>query len=134
MRMAAVASPEYLRARGKPKTPHDLAEHTCINLKLIAGGGIYAWEFSKEGNDLRVKVNGHLTFNDIDLLTSAAVAGHGIAFVTEGHVADELQQGVLERVLEDWCEPFDGYYLYYPNRRQHSPAFSALLNALRFRE
>ena len=134
MRMAAVASPEYFRARGKPKTPHDLAEHTCINLKLIAGGGIYAWEFSKEGNDLRVKVNGHLTFNDIDLLTAATVAGHGIAFVTEGHVADELQQGVLERVLEDWCEPFDGYYLYYPNRRQHSPAFSALLNALRFRE
>lgn len=132
MRMAAVASPAYFRQRGKPKTPHDLAEHTCINLRLIAGGGIYAWEFAKDGRELRVRVNGHLVFNDIDLLSAAAVSGHGIAFVTEGHVAKELKTGALERVLDEWCPSYDGYYLYYPNRRQHSPAFSALLNALRF--
>ncbi len=103
MRMAAVASPSYFSARGKPDTPHELADHTCINLRLISGGGIYAWEFAKDGRELRVRVNGHLTFNDIALLSAAAVSGHGIAFVTEGHVAKELETGALERVLDDWC-------------------------------
>ena len=133
LRMAAVGAPSYFARRGKPQTPHDLANHSCINLRMASSGGIYAWEFEKSGRDLRVKVEGQLVFNRADLILEAAAAGHGIAFVAEDQAKPLLAEGKLLRVLEDWCEPFDGYHLYYPSRRHPSPAFSLLLEALRYR-
>lgn len=133
LRMAAVGAPSYFAQRGTPATPHELAHHSCINLRLPTSGGIYAWEFEQDGREVRVKVEGQLVLNDVDLISQAAVSGLGIAFVIEDHVAEELGVGTLIRVLEDWCKPFDGYYLYYPSRRQPSPAFTLLLDALRFR-
>jgi DNA-binding transcriptional LysR family regulator len=133
LRMAAVGSPAYFGRRGTPATPHDLAAHSCINLRLASAGGLYAWEFGKDGRELRIRVEGQLVFNRVGLMIDAAVAGHGIAFVIEDQAAGLLRRGALVRVLEDWCEPFDGYYLYYPSRRQPSPAFGLLLEALRYR-
>jgi DNA-binding transcriptional LysR family regulator len=132
LRMATVGAPAYFARRRKPIVPHDLAEHSCINLRMV-NGSIYAWEFEKDGRELNVKVDGQLVLNNTDLIVAAAVAGHGIAHLIEDRFAPLITEGALVRVLEDWCEPFDGYYLYYPSRRQPSPAFSLLLEALRFR-
>jgi DNA-binding transcriptional LysR family regulator len=132
MRFAAVAAPSYFRLRGQPKTPQDLAEHNCINLRLPTSGGLYVWEFEKDGRELRVRVEGQLAFNTIALIVRAAVAGMGIAFVPEDQVRGLVEEGRLMRVLDDWCEPFPGYHLYYPSRRQLSPAFALLVDALRF--
>ena len=134
LRMAAVASPAYLAMHGVPETPHDLAGHNCINLRMVSSGCLYAWEFDQEGRELRVRVDGQLTFNDADLVVKAAVVGHGIAFLIDDHVQAQLDAGTLVRVLDDWCEPFDGYHLYYPSRRQPSPAFSLLIDALRYKD
>lgn len=131
LRMAAVGAPAYFAQAGLPQTPHDLAHHKCVKLRM-ASGGLYAWEFEKEGRQVNVKVDGQLVLNDVDLIVDAAVRGHGIAFLIEDHFAKHLADGALIRVLEDWCEPFDGYYLYYPSRRQPSPAFSLLLESLRY--
>ncbi|MBS1023158.1 LysR family transcriptional regulator [Gluconobacter cerinus] len=131
LRMAAVASPSYLSGKTIPTTPYDLARHNCINLRLPTSGGLYAWEFERGGKEIKFKANGQLVFNDINLIVEAAVAGHGIAFMLEDHVKDHLASGALVQILEEWCDPFDGYYLYYPSRRQRSPAFSLLLDALR---
>ncbi|MBS1063885.1 LysR family transcriptional regulator [Gluconobacter wancherniae] len=133
LRMAAVASPSYLSGKTIPETPYDLAQHSCINLRLSTSGGLYAWEFERDGKEIRVKTQGQLVFNDINLIVEAALTGHGIAFMLEDHVKDHLFSGNLVRVLEEWCEPFDGYYLYYPSRRQPSPAFNLLLDALRYK-
>jgi DNA-binding transcriptional LysR family regulator len=133
LRMATVASPAYFARRGKPRDPHALAEHACINLRMMRGS-IYVWEFEKDGRELNVKVEGQLVFNNVDMIVDAAVAGHGLAHVVEDRVGPLLAKGALVRVLEDWCEPFDGYYLYYPSRRQPSAAFSLLLEALRYRD
>lgn len=133
LRMAAVGAPSYFAERGTPIIPHDLARHSCINLRLPTSGGIYTWEFDRDGREVRVKVEGQLVLNDVDLITRAAVSGHGIAFVIEDHVAAELADGSLVRVLDDWCQPFEGFHLYYPNKRQPSPAFTLLLDVLRFR-
>jgi len=133
LRMATVAAPAYLERRGRPKTPHDLAQHACINLRMMSGS-VYAWEFDKDGRELKVRVDGQLLFNDVELIAAAAVAGHGLAHLVEDRVAPLLASRALVRLLEDWCEPFEGYYLYYPSRRQPSPAFSLLLEALRYRE
>jgi DNA-binding transcriptional LysR family regulator len=133
LRMAAFAAPSYFAKRGTPQTPYDLAQHSCISLRLQTAGGIYAWEFERKGKQLRVKPQGQLVFNDAGLIVAAALAGHGIAFMLEDHVREHLADGTLIRVLEDWCEPFDGYYLYYPSRRQPSPAFRLVLDALRHR-
>lgn len=134
LRMAAFASPSYLAERGTPETPYDLANHNCINLRLPSSRGLYAWEFERAGKELKVKVGGQLVLNDVDLIVQAAVAGHGIGFMLEDHVLPPIANGSLERVLENWCEPFEGYFLYYPSRRQPSSAFSILLEALRYRE
>lgn len=134
LRMAAVAAPSYLATRGTPATPHDLAQHRCINLRMASAGSLYAWEFEKNGRELKVKVEGQLVLNDVEFIIDAAVAGKGIAFMVEDHVASRIADGTLVRVLEDWCEPFDGHYLYYPSCRQPSPAFSVLLEALRYRD
>ncbi|MBS1095806.1 LysR family transcriptional regulator [Gluconobacter wancherniae] len=133
LRMAAVASPSYLSGKSIPETPYDLAQHSCINLRLSTFGGLYAWEFERDGKEIRVKTQGQLVFNDINLIVEAALTGHGIAFMLEDHVKDHLFSGNLVRVLEEWCEPFDGYYLYYPSRRQPSPAFNLVLDALRYK-
>ena len=134
LRMAAVGAPSYFASAGRPDTPHDLDKHRCINLRLASAGGLYAWEFEQSGRELKVKVEGQLVFNRVDLILEAAAAGHGVAFVVEDQAAALLARGALVRVLEDWCEPFDGYHLYYPSRRQPSQAFSLLLDALRFKE
>ncbi|MBN8842039.1 MAG: LysR family transcriptional regulator [Sphingomonadales bacterium] len=133
MEMAAVASPAYFQRAGMPRTPHDLSSHNCINLRFPTYGGLYAWEFERDGRPLNVRVQGQLTVNDIALARNAAVAGQGIAYLPEEYVADEIGDGALVRVLGDWCPPFPGYHLYYPSRRQQSPAMAALVEALRFR-
>ncbi|MGO4563726.1 LysR substrate-binding domain-containing protein [Rhizobium sp. 2YAF20] len=133
MRMAAVGSPAYFARHPKPVAPHDLTVHSCINMRLPTHGGIYAWEFEKDGHELRVRVEGQLAFNNIALRLNAALEGLGLAYLPEDVVGDDLRSGRLVRVLEDWCPPFPGYHLYYPSRRQASAAFAVLVNALRYR-
>ncbi len=133
LRMAAAASPAYLTRRGSPHTPHDLSRHNCINLRFPTYGGLYAWEFEKDGRALIVRVDGQMIVNDTALALEAAVAGLGIAYITEDQVLPLIAEGQLVRVLEDWCPPFPGYYLYFPSRRQHSSGFSLMVEALRFR-
>ena len=133
VRMAVVGSPDYFASRPPPVTPHDLTAHECINLHLATFGGLYAWEFEKDGRPLNVRVEGRLVFNDAPLILKAAEAGFGLACVTDDHIARHLAQGRLIRVLEDWCPPFPGYHLYYPSRRQQTPAFALLVEALRYR-
>lgn len=133
LRMAAVAAPSYFAARTKPKTPHDLTAHDCINLRLSTLGGLYAWEFAKDGRPLNVRVEGRLIFNEVRIIVRAALAGLGIAYLPEDHVKALTAKGDLVRVLADWCPPFLGYHLYYPSRRQLSPAFTLLVDALRYK-
>lgn len=133
MRMAAVGSPAYFATRQKPQTPHDLTGHSCINMRLPTYGGIYVWEFEKDGSELRVRVEGRLVFNNIALRVSAALEGLGLAYLPEDVVQSHVADGRLIRVLDDWCPPFSGYHLYYPSRKQPSAAFTLLVNALRYR-
>ena len=132
MRMAVVGSPDYFAKRPPPLTPDDLTAHDCINLRLPTYGGFYAWEFEKDGRELKVRVEGQLAFNISKQAISASVAGLGLTSTLEGMVADHLAAGRLVRVLEDWCPPFPGYHLYYPSRRQSSAAFRLLVEALRW--
>ncbi|TPM94623.1 LysR family transcriptional regulator [Mesorhizobium sp. B2-1-3A] len=134
MRMAVVGSPAYLARRPKPRTPQDLTTHNCINLRLPTYGGLYAWEFEKAGRELKVRVEGQLIFNTAGLRMNAVLAGLGLAYLPEDQVKAQLADGRLVRVLADWCPPFPGYHLYYPSRRQATPAFSLLVDALRYRE
>ena len=131
-RMVVVGAPTYFARHGKPQTPHDLQNHSCINMRMPTLGGLYAWEFAKDGQDLRVRVEGQLIFNNLPPRISAAIAGRGLAFVPEDPVEQAVAEGALEKVLEDWCEPFSGYYLYYPSRKQHTAAFAQLIEALRY--
>ncbi len=134
LRMAVVGAPSYFSNRKRPRTPQDLTHHNCINLRLPThGGSLYAWEFEKNGREVNVRVEGQLVFNGAGALLSAALKGFGLAYLTEGHVQPYLSSGQLVRVLSDWCPPFSGYHLYYPSRRQPSPAFSLLVDALRYR-
>jgi DNA-binding transcriptional LysR family regulator len=132
-RMAVVGAPSYLAKRPRPETPQDLTAHACINLRLPTHGGLYAWEFEKSGRELRVRVEGQLVFNATALILDAALAGLGLAYLPEEQVRTQLAEGRLVRVLADWCEPFSGYHLYYPSRRQPTPAFALLVDALRYR-
>lgn len=131
-RMVAVASPAYFNGRPHPTTPHDLTNHNCINLRLQSFGGLYAWEFEKDGRALRAKVDGQLTCNRVTQIVDAALMGLGIGFVPEDRVARLVEDGRLVLVLGDWCPPFPGYHLYYPTRRQPSAAFVKLVDALRY--
>ncbi len=133
MRMAVVATRSYFKRRGKPDTPQALTEHNCINLRLPTHGGVYTWEFDHDGRDLRVRVDGQLVVGTGSALLTAALAGLGLAYLPEDTVSPYLASGKLVRVLADWCEPFSGYHLYYPSRRQHSAAFAMVLGALRLR-
>jgi DNA-binding transcriptional LysR family regulator len=131
--MAAVGAPSYFARRPKPKKPQDLTAHDCINIRLPTYGGLYAWEFEKRGRELKVRVEGQLVFNNIALRLNAALAGLGLAYLPEDQVQTHLADGRLIRVLDDWCPPFSGYHLYYPSRRQPTPAFGLLVDALRYR-
>ena len=131
LRMAAVASPEYFARCAAPQTPRDLMQHCCINERMVQSGKIYAWEFEQENGKFHVRVEGQLTFNTSEHVVDAALAGLGIAFLPEEEFGTHLQEGKLIRVLEEWCRPFPGYYLYYPSRKQPSPAFSLVVDALR---
>ena len=133
LRMAVVGAPSYFAAAAKPKTPHDLTRHACINIRMPTSGGLYAWEFGQDGRELNVRVEGRIVFNEMRLVLQAAMDGFGLAFAMEDHVAPLIAEGRLVRVLEDWCPPFAGYHLYYPSRRQLSPAFALVVEALRYR-
>ncbi|AUJ81565.1 LysR family transcriptional regulator [Enterobacter cancerogenus] len=133
MRMAVVGSADYFERYGTPDTPEQLQHHRCINMRLPTRGGLYAWEFERDGRELRVRVDGQLTLNNLPQRIDAAESGLGLAYVPEDTVREALDQGRLLRVLEAWCPPFDGYHLYYPSRRQHTTAFSLLVDALRYR-
>ncbi|MGO6949579.1 LysR family transcriptional regulator [Rhizobium johnstonii] len=130
-RLVAVVSPEYLTKRAAPETPRDLVGHDCINHRQARAGGLYVWEFEKDSGEVRVRVDGQLTFNTSYAMIDAAVSGYGIAYVPESLVGDELSSGELVQVLDDWSPMFPGYYLYYPSRRQNSPAFRVIVEALR---
>jgi DNA-binding transcriptional LysR family regulator len=131
MRMAVVGSPGYFDDRRLPKVPQDLAVHRCINLRLPTAGGLYAWEFAKGARDLKVRVDGQLTVNNIPMALRAARDGIGVAYLPDDLVRADLNAGRLVRALADWCPPFPGYHLYYPSRRQPKPAFALLVEALR---
>lgn len=133
-RWLAVASSAYLATRPIPVTPHHLAEQQCINQRRPSLGGFYAWEFEKDGRELKVRVEGQLAFNRIDLIREAALAGFGIAFLPADYVELHIANGQLVPLLEDWSAPWSGYHLYYPSRRQQSPAFRVLVEALRYRD
>ncbi len=133
MRMAVIGSPSYFAKRKRPRTPQDLTEHDCINLRLPTYGGLYTWEFEKGGREVKVRVEGRLVFNNIALRLNAAVAGFALAYLPEDQVAGQIADGQLIRVLADWCPPFPGYHLYYPSRQRTAPAFAVLVEALRYR-
>ncbi len=134
MRMAVVGSPSYFQRHPKPKSPHDLTRHNCITIRLPTHGGIFAWEFEKKGQELKVRVEGQLVFNNIALRLGAALEGLGLAYMPEDLVRTHVQAGALVHVLQDWCPSFPGYHLYYPSRRQSSPAFTVLRDALRYQD
>ena len=133
MRMAVVGAPSYFAKRPPPEKPQDLTEHNCVNLRLATYGGLYAWEFEKGGRELKVRVEGQLVFNGTFQMLNAALDGFGLAYVPDDVAQPHLAKGRLKRVLEDWCPPYSGYHLYYPSRRQSSPAFTLLVDALRYR-
>ena len=124
----------YFKKHPEPRRPQDLIGHNCINLRLPTHGSVYAWAFEKGSRELRVRVEGQLTFNGTAQLLNGALAGCGLAYVPEGLVEQHIEKGRLKRVLADWCPPYSGYHLYYPSRRQQPPAFTLLVNALRYRE
>ena len=134
MRMAVVGAPSYFAANPAPETPHELQNHRCINMRLPTAGGLYHWEFEREGKPLRVRVEGQVTFNLQAERIDAALSGFGIACIPEDRVLDYIKSGELIQVLQDWCPSFPGYYLYYPSRKQHPPAFALMIDALRYSE
>lgn len=133
LRMAVVGSPAYFKQRLHPKVPGDLAEHSCLNLRLPTHDSLLQWDFEKDGHELKARVEGQWTFNSSLPILRAAIAGCGLAFLPEDMVTQEVADGSLVRVLEDWCPPFPGYHFYYPNRREHSSAFRVVVDALRYK-
>ncbi len=132
-RLRAVAAPDYFARQGVPHVPQDLVGHTCINMRQATLGGFYAWEFEKNGREMRVRVDGQLSFNSSISQVEAAIAGFGITYVPEDLVDEHIKAGRLQAVLDDWSLPFSGYHLYYPSRRQMSPAMALIVDALRHR-
>ncbi len=130
---SVVASPEYLERRSPPLIPQELPDHNCINLRLPTSGGLYAWEFERDDREFSVRVDGQLTLSDIASAVDAAVDGIGLAYAPTDLVLHLVQQGKLKRLLLDWCPTFQGYHLYYPSRRNPSPAFSAFVEAFRYK-
>jgi DNA-binding transcriptional LysR family regulator len=130
-RAAIVAAPAYFDSHPKPRAPRDLTGHRCLRYRMGSFGPVYRWEFEKRGKPVTVSVPGPLVVNDAEFLIRAALDGVGLAFLLEDYVAEHVARGSLVRVLEDWCPPFDGYFLYYPSRRHQPPALQALVDALR---
>ena len=133
IRMAVVGSPDYLAKHSLPRTPQDLTHHSCINMRMPSAGGIYPWEFSQGERELHVRVDGQFVVNNIVAAAKAAEEGLGLAIVMEDQVVAKIAEGKLVRVLDDWCQPFPGYHIYYPSRRLLSPAFQSVLKSLRRR-
>jgi DNA-binding transcriptional LysR family regulator len=133
LRMAVVGAPSYFRRRPEPKKPQDLVGHNCINLRLPSHGGVYAWEFEKAGRELRVRVEGQMICNGANQMLNTALAGLGLAYIPQEMAEPHLAKGRLRRVLADWCQPYSGYHLFYPSRRQSSAAFNLVVEALRHR-
>ena len=133
-RQVAVGAPSYFATHPIPTSPQDLVAHNCINMRQATAGGLYAWEFEKDGRELRVRVEGQLTFSTSYAMVDAAISGYGIGYIPESLVSEHIEAGRLRLVLEDWSPFFAGFYLYYPSRRQTSPAFSVIMDALRYRE
>jgi DNA-binding transcriptional LysR family regulator len=134
LRMAVVGSPSYFEKHPRPETPQDLTQHNCINIRLPTYGGLFPWDFEKNGRELKVRVEGQLVLNNIASRLKSALAGLGLAYMPEDQALAYVAGGRLIRVLEDWCGPFPGYHLYYPSRRHSSPAFALLVEALRHRK
>jgi DNA-binding transcriptional LysR family regulator len=133
MRMAVVGAPSHFRQNPWPEVPQDLTRHNCIQIRMPTHGNILSWEFEKDGHELKVRVEGQLVFNNIAMRLDAVRRGLGLAYMPEDQVAELIASGEVVRVLEDWCAPFPGYHLYYPNRRHTSPAFALVVDALRYR-
>jgi DNA-binding transcriptional LysR family regulator len=132
LRMAVVASPDYFEANPIPKSPGDLPAHRCINQRMPTSGGLYVWDFERRGRKVNVRVDGPLIFNTTPPQVDAALAGLGITLLPEDEVMPQIEAGRLVRILQDWCPKFSGYHLYYPSKRQPSPAFSLVVKALRY--
>lgn len=133
LRMAVVGSPDYFTRYPAPRSPHDLTAHNCIGIRLPTYGGIFPWDLDKDGHEVNVRIEGQLVFNNISLRLNSALDGLGLAYLPEDQVMPYIECGQLIRVMEDWCEPFPGYHLYYPSRRHASPAFALFVEALRYR-
>jgi DNA-binding transcriptional LysR family regulator len=133
-RFAVVATKDYFSNRSEPSKPQDLVQHSCINYRFPTSGGLWSWEFEEKGREVKIRVDGQLVFNNIFHVLDAALAGLGVAYVPEEIALPHIAKGRLKHVLEAWCPTWDGYHLYYPSRRQSSPAFVALLEGLRHRE
>ncbi|GMM59637.1 LysR family transcriptional regulator [Novosphingobium pituita] len=133
MRMAVVGAPSYFARHARPETPRDLTDHNCINIRLPTYGGLFAWEFDHGGREVRVRVEGQVIVNHAGLRLASVLGGLGLAYLPEDQILDHVAQGRLIRVLEDWCEPFPGYHLYYPSRHHASSAFGVVVEALRYR-
>lgn len=133
MRMLTLGAPEYFARYGRPQRPQDLTEHNCINLRLPTAGGLYAWEYEQDGKPLNVRVEGQFTSDDPELIIEACLAGVGLCFLTDFHLKQYVEDGRLETVLDEWSPSFPGFHIYYPSRRPATPAFSLLLDALRYR-
>ncbi|OTP74506.1 LysR family transcriptional regulator [Caballeronia sordidicola] len=130
-RVAVVGSPDYFARHPQPATPHDLHNHACLNYRWAASGHTYRWRFDEpEEGVLEVEVEGPLVVNDTGIIRQAAITGMGLACLPEASVAAQISAGTLIRVLEPWCKPFPGFYLYHPGRRRTPPALRALISFL----
>lgn len=134
IRFAVIGTKSYFAKRGRPKTPQDLVTHSCINLRFPTHGGLWAWDFERDGRELKVRVDGQLTFNSIFRVRDAALEGYGLAYIPEDLARPYLSKSQLTWVLQEWSPPWPGYHLYYPSRRQASPAFALIVDTLRYRE
>nr|WP_300313697.1 LysR family transcriptional regulator [Halomonas sp.] len=134
IRLIVVATPDYFSRHPEPVTPHDLTRHNCINFRFPTHGGLYAWEFEQDGREFNVQVSGQLIVNNSQQILTAILNGIGVGFLPEDMVRPHIDSGRLVQVLDEWCLPFPGFHLYYPNRRQASPAFSLLVETLRYRD
>lgn len=132
LRALVVGTPEYFERHGRPDTPRDLEGHICINYRLVGGGGLLPWEFERDGREVNIRAKGQLIVNDGVLAAAAVRAGAGLGILMEHEVAEEIVDGRLVQVLDEWCPSFPGCHLYYPNR-QVTPALRALVDALRWK-
>ncbi|SFC20541.1 LysR family transcriptional regulator [Collimonas sp. OK412] len=130
VRLIVVASPMYAARRGLPRQPQELKQHACVG-RRFPSGAVYAWEFSKDGEPLAIAVDGPLLLDDDELILRAALDGIGLAYVYEAQAQESIEQGRLLRVLDAWCPPMSGFFLYYPSRRQMPATLRLFIAMLR---